>query len=48
MTVEGIFFDEILGLYDWQKFSYLKIAQEEVKRAARLGQELIGVFNIAR
>jgi len=42
MAVEGIFFDEIPGLYDWRKFAYLKQAQEEVKAAAGLGQHLVG------
>jgi hypothetical protein len=42
ISVDGIFFDEIPGLYDWQKFAYLKTAQEEVKKAPGLGQQVIG------
>jgi hypothetical protein len=42
MVIVGIFFDEILGLYDWREFLYLKQAKEEVKAAAGLGEKLVG------
>jgi hypothetical protein len=42
MAVDGIFFDETPGAYDWQKFDYLARAQDEVKGAEGLGERLIG------
>ncbi|KAG9228759.1 Spherulation-specific family 4 [Amylocarpus encephaloides] len=31
VAVDGIFFDEVPGPYDWRKYDYLKLAQSEVK-----------------
>jgi hypothetical protein len=44
MAVEGIFFDEIPGLYDWRNYSYLTTAHDTVKGAKGLGQQLIGTL----
>jgi hypothetical protein len=48
-SVDGIFFDEIPGTYDWQSHDYLKRAAEEVNFQNGLGQQVIGmqiVFSI--
>jgi len=42
MAVDGIFFDEIPGLYDWRNYSYLTTAMQTVKSAKGLGDKLIG------
>jgi hypothetical protein len=42
MAVNGIFFDETPGAYDWRKYDYLARAQDEVKGAEGLGERLIG------
>jgi hypothetical protein len=43
ISVDGIFFDEIPGPYDWRKYAYLQTAQEKVKKAPGLGQQVIGI-----
>jgi Spherulation-specific family 4 len=45
MAVEGIFFDEIPGLYDWRNYSYLTTAHDTVKGAKGLGQKLVGMLS---
>jgi hypothetical protein len=45
VAVEGIFFDEIPGLYDWRNYSYLTTAHDTVKGAKGLGQQLIGMLD---
>jgi hypothetical protein len=42
MAVDGIFFDEIPGLYQWQKHDYLKTATDTVQQSELLGDKLIG------
>lgn len=44
LAVDGIFFDEVPGLYDWQKFAYLGRARAEVKGQVGLGERVIGEF----
>ncbi|KAH8650859.1 Spherulation-specific family 4 [Tricladium varicosporioides] len=41
MAVDGVFFDEIPGLYHWQKYAYLGQAKDVVKSSAGLGQQVI-------
>ncbi|KAF2877806.1 Spherulation-specific family 4 [Massariosphaeria phaeospora] len=41
MAVDGIFFDETPGAYDWQKHAYLTQAHDEVKRSEMLGQRIV-------
>lgn len=42
MSVDGIFFDEIPGLYHWQKHDYLKKTTDTVQTSEHLGKKLIG------
>lgn len=43
MGVDGIFFDETPGLYDWRKHDYLAAAAEEVRNAENgLGRGIVG------
>jgi hypothetical protein len=44
IAVDGIFFDEIPGPYDWRQFAYLKTAQEVVKGSTGLGEQVVGMF----
>jgi hypothetical protein len=46
MTVEGSFFDEIPGLYDWRNCSYLTTVHNTVKGAKGLGQKLVGMLSL--
>lgn len=46
MTVGGIFFDGIPGLYDWRNDSYLTTAHNMVKSAKGLGQKLVGMLSL--
>ena len=46
MTVEGIFFDGIPGLYDWRNYSYLTTAHNMVKGAKGLGQKLVDMLSL--
>ncbi|PSN60636.1 hypothetical protein BS50DRAFT_604619 [Corynespora cassiicola Philippines] len=41
MAVDGIFFDETPGPYQWQSHDYLKVATDEVKGSQGLGQRLV-------
>ncbi|KAF1971520.1 hypothetical protein BU23DRAFT_536734 [Bimuria novae-zelandiae CBS 107.79] len=41
MAVDGIFFDEIPGLYHWQKHDYLSAATAAVQSSQHLGEKLI-------
>ncbi|EPE28049.1 hypothetical protein GLAREA_04840 [Glarea lozoyensis ATCC 20868] len=41
ISVDGIFFDETPGLYDWRKFAYLETAQKAVKSLPGLGQQIV-------
>ncbi|KAF2737853.1 hypothetical protein EJ04DRAFT_87500 [Polyplosphaeria fusca] len=41
MAVDGIFFDETPGAYDWRKHDYLKAATDAVKGNAGLGQRVV-------
>ncbi|KAK7180580.1 hypothetical protein DPSP01_006415 [Paraphaeosphaeria sporulosa] len=41
MSVDGIFFDEIPGLYHWQKHDYLKATTNAVQASEHLGEKLI-------
>jgi hypothetical protein len=40
--VDGIFFDETPGTYDWQWHDYLEILRDEVKGASGLGERVVG------
>jgi hypothetical protein len=40
--VDGIFFDEVPGDYEWEKYDYLQKATNEVKAAAGLGRKTVG------
>jgi hypothetical protein len=43
MAVDGIFFDETPGLYDWKKHDYLKAVADEVRKAdSGLGKKVVG------
>jgi hypothetical protein len=42
MAVDSIFFDEIPGLYQWQKHDYLKTAADSVQASELLGHKLVG------
>lgn len=42
MAVDGIFFDEIPGLYHWQKHDYLTTATRAVRSSEHLGERIIG------
>ena len=43
LAVDGIFFDETPGSYDWQKHDYLKVAAEEVRlEGSGLGEKVVG------
>jgi hypothetical protein len=42
MAVDGIFFDETPGAYDWKAHDFLKAAADEVRRQPRLGQQVVG------
>ncbi|KAF2109137.1 Spherulation-specific family 4 [Lophiotrema nucula] len=44
LAVDGVFFDETPGVYDWQWYDYLKKASQAVKGSAGLGQKVV-VFN---
>lgn len=46
IRVDGIFFDEVPGLYHWQKHDYLKAAADEVMKNDNLGEKLISVLPI--
>ena len=46
MAVEGIFYDEIPGLYDWRNYSYLTTAHNMVKGAKGLGQKLVDMLSL--
>jgi hypothetical protein len=48
MGVDGIFFDEVPGEYDWEKADYLKQATKEVKAAEGLGQRTVGTLTSTR
>ena len=48
MAVDGIFFDEIPGLYDWRNYSYLTTAMQTVKSAKGLGDKLVGTLTYSR
>jgi hypothetical protein len=41
-AVDGIFFDETPGVYDWQWYDYLKRAGDEVKNKTGLGERVVG------
>ncbi|KAF2710541.1 hypothetical protein K504DRAFT_405813 [Pleomassaria siparia CBS 279.74] len=41
VAVDGIFFDETPGPYDWRAHDYLTLAKNEVKSNAGLGQQVI-------
>lgn len=42
MEVDGIFFDEIPGPYQWQKHDYLKTTTDAVQNSEYLGSKIIG------
>lgn len=42
MAIDGIFFDEIPGLYQWQKHDYLETTTDTVHSSEQLGEKLIG------
>jgi len=44
VAVDGIFFDETPGPYDWRAHDYLALATKEVKGSAGLGQRVVGKF----
>ena len=46
MGVDGVFFDEVPGGYDWEQADYLKQATNEVKGAEGLGQRTVGMLTI--
>lgn len=41
-AVDGIFFDETPGAYDWRSYDWLKAARDEVKSHEGLGQRVVG------
>jgi hypothetical protein len=41
MSVDGIFFDEVPGSYEWEKYDYLQKATNEVKAADGLRQKIV-------
>ncbi|ORY12135.1 Spherulation-specific family 4 [Clohesyomyces aquaticus] len=41
VAVDGIFFDEVPGTYDWHYRDYLNLAKDAVKRSSGLGQQFI-------
>jgi hypothetical protein len=43
--VDGIFFDETPGTYDWRWEEYLRILKDEVKGNEGLGERVIGESN---
>lgn len=46
VAVDGIFFDETPGVYDWQWYDYLKKASERVINQKGLGQRIIGAYRL--
>lgn len=42
VAVDGIFFDETPGPYDWKAHDYLALATQEVKGSPGLGQRVVG------
>jgi len=44
ISVDGIFFDEVPGLYHWQKHDYLKSAADAVRTNENLGEKLVGAL----
>jgi hypothetical protein len=44
MAVDGIFFDETPGAYDWRSHDFLKAAADEVRRQPGLGQQVVGKY----
>jgi hypothetical protein len=42
--VDGIFFDETPGPYDWRAHDYLALATQEVKGSPGLGQRVVGTL----
>jgi hypothetical protein len=44
VAVDGIFFDETPGTYDWRWHDYLKVLRDEVKGAKGLGEKVVGEF----
>lgn len=40
--VDGIFFDETPGVYDWRWYDYLSILKDEVKMSQGLGEKVVG------
>lgn len=40
--VDGIFFDETPGTYDWRWYEYLSILRDEVKGTNGLGEKVVG------
>lgn len=42
VALDGIFFDETPGTYDWRWYDYLKLAGEEVKKQKSLGERIVG------
>ena len=43
MAVDGIFFDETPGPYDWQSHAFLQTAANEVRNQSGLGQQVVGM-----
>jgi len=48
MAVDGIFFDETPGPYDWKAHDYLTLAMKEVKGSPGLGQRVVSTLTILR
>jgi hypothetical protein len=45
VALDGIFFDETPGTYDWRWYDYLKLAGEEVKKQKNLGERIVGMVD---
>lgn len=44
--VDGIFFDETPGAYDWRAYEYLEIVGEEVRSHEGLGEQVVGMCTL--
>ena len=43
--MDGNSFDEVPGLYHWQKYNYLQATSDAVRGSEQLGDKLVGAFD---